>query len=112
MFALEEKIRQALITRNRSLLVGIAGPQGSGKSTLALALAHELQKQGIETVTVSLDDFYYTRTQRKQLAETLHPLLATRGVQRSYGRNSKKASMIGTTNRIRSFSVNTRVPAW
>jgi D-glycerate 3-kinase len=31
-------------------------------------------------VVLSIDDFYLTRAERRQLGETIHPLLATRGV--------------------------------
>lgn len=63
------------------LMVGINGSQGSGKSTLAALLALMLhEKHGLETVTLSLDDFYLTRDARSRLAEQVHPLLATRGV--------------------------------
>ena len=63
------------------LMVGINGSQGSGKSTLAALLALMLhEKHGLDTVTLSLDDFYLTRDARARLAEQVHPLLATRGV--------------------------------
>lgn len=63
------------------LLVGVNGCQGSGKSTLCDYLAERLRELHSCTVVVlSLDDFYLTRVARQQLAETVHPLLATRGV--------------------------------
>lgn len=63
------------------VVVGINGAQGSGKSTLAALLKFVLQQQfQLNTVSLSLDDFYYTRQQRQTLAKTTHPLLATRGV--------------------------------
>ncbi len=63
------------------MLIGIQGTQGSGKSTLAeflrliLSVEHQLR-----VLVLSIDDFYLTRAQRVQLAETIHPLLITRGV--------------------------------
>jgi D-glycerate 3-kinase len=62
------------------LVVGICGAQGSGKSTVAAALALALRAENIATAVFSLDDLYLTRAERRQLAETVHPLLATRGV--------------------------------
>lgn len=64
----------------RTLVIGINGAQGSGKSTLAELLILLFKRHNLTAVTVSMDDFYYTHSQRKQLAETVHPLLQTRGV--------------------------------
>ncbi len=61
-------------------VVGISGPQGSGKSTLAGVLRDVLCAAGIQADCVSLDDFYLSQSRRGLLAETVHPLLATRGV--------------------------------
>lgn len=62
------------------LIVGINGAQGTGKSTLSRLLQALLQAQQLETVVLSLDDFYLTRERRRLLSVTVHPLLATRGV--------------------------------
>ncbi|WP_067681993.1 hypothetical protein [Tsuneonella dongtanensis] len=64
----------------RPVLVGLAGAQGSGKSTMAPRIAALLAEKGLGTAILALDDFYLTREKRKALAETVHPLLATRGV--------------------------------
>ncbi|MEM0515544.1 kinase [Pseudoalteromonas sp. YIC-827] len=65
----------------RALFVTINGAQGSGKSTLADYLACHLREEGgLNVCACSLDDFYYSQTQRKELAQRVHPLLATRGV--------------------------------
>ena len=64
----------------RPLVVGINGAQGSGKSTLCRFLEELLAEQGLRAVTLSLDDLYLTRAQRQDLAATVHPLFATRGV--------------------------------
>ena len=61
-------------------VIGICGGQGSGKSTLAALMAEAMELEGRKTVACSLDDFYLTRAARAQLADTVHPLLATRGV--------------------------------
>ena len=62
------------------IVVGIAGAQGSGKSTLACNICGILAKQNIDCAVVSLDDFYLTKHERNELATSVHPLLATRGV--------------------------------
>lgn len=67
--------------KKQSIIVGINGAQGSGKSTLSDLLVEIFQQQyGLNAVTLSLDDFYYTHNERKHLAHSVHPLLATRGV--------------------------------
>ena len=63
------------------LVIGINGAQGSGKSTLADLLVFLLTTQhSLNAVAMSIDDFYYTRKHREDLAKTVHPLMATRGV--------------------------------
>ncbi len=62
-------------------MLGIQGCQGSGKSTLASFLQILLEEEyQLPTAVLSLDDFYLTLAARKQLADSIHPLLLTRGV--------------------------------
>ena len=76
----EQLIRQQKRVK-KSLVIGINGTQGSGKSTLAELLVFLFkQHYQINAVSLSLDDFYYTRQQRVELANRIHPLLLTRGV--------------------------------
>jgi D-glycerate 3-kinase len=64
-----------------ALCIGINGAQGTGKSTLAKLLVMLLKEQHqLNAVAMSLDDFYYSHRERQHLAQTIHPLLATRGV--------------------------------
>ena len=66
---------------SRPILLAVNGSQGSGKSTMTDYLVAQLkEKHQIKAVTLSLDDFYYTHSERSGLAQTIHPLLATRGV--------------------------------
>ena len=65
----------------RPIIIGIHGAQGSGKSTLAECLVQLLITKHLQTaIALSLDDFYLTHQQRIDLANSVHPLLATRGV--------------------------------
>ncbi|MEX0964102.1 MAG: hypothetical protein WDZ52_08710 [Pseudohongiellaceae bacterium] len=64
----------------RPFLLGINGAQGTGKSTLAKLLSLLLASNGYRVATLSLDDFYYSRARRRELAEKIHPLLGSRGV--------------------------------
>ena len=64
-----------------TFLLGINGAQGTGKSTLAdyLQLVLHVGYQWQVSV-LSIDDFYLTKAERKQLGKQVHPLLETRGV--------------------------------
>jgi D-glycerate 3-kinase len=78
---LAERILAQFKKNNTPYFVGINGCQGSGKSTLTDFLAEYLTAQHpLNVVVMSLDDFYLTGEKRQQLAENIHPLLATRGV--------------------------------
>lgn len=56
-------------------VIGVAGPQGSGKTTLVMA--HADANAGV--AHFSLDDVYLPRSYRKLIADSVHPLFATRG---------------------------------
>lgn len=73
---LAEKIKTGDIA-----VIGVSGSQGSGKSTLAKLLRCIFEEvDGLRAIDLSIDDFYLTRQERQQLGETVHPLLASRGV--------------------------------
>ena len=65
--------------RRRVATVGIGGGQGAGKSTLGRLITEAGSVFGTRIEVLSLDDFYLTKEERLRLAETVHPLLATRG---------------------------------
>lgn len=68
-------------TTQRAVVVGLHGAQGTGKSTLTLFLRQLLDRHfDCRTASFSLDDIYLTRAEREHLADTVHPLLITRGV--------------------------------
>jgi len=101
---LADRLADALArTRRRPLVVGICGAQGSGKSTLAEALARRFPR----TATLSLDDLYLTRAERAALAQSQHPLFATRGVPGTHdvalGIATLDALRAGETTRLPRF---------
>ncbi len=77
---LADWLRAQQAARGAPLLVGVNGAQGTGKTTACTALCLMLEASGLRSLTLSLDDFYLTRSARQQLADTVHPLLLTRGV--------------------------------
>ncbi len=58
---------------------GIAGLQGSGKSTLAAQMVALAWARGLRAAALSIDDGYLNPGERRRLARSVHPLLATRG---------------------------------
>jgi D-glycerate 3-kinase len=65
---------------HRPYVLGLSGLQGSGKSTLARVIKAQADHRGWPADVLSLDDFYYSRSEREALAQQIHPLLRTRGV--------------------------------
>lgn len=68
-----EGLADHLIARRppgRPLVVGINGMAGSGKTTLAGALAAVLERKGVESCRVSVDDFHNPKRQRYRRGET------------------------------------------
>ena len=103
---------------NSPQVIGINGCQGSGKSTLADYLCTVVaERLGVTTVSLSLDDFYLTKTERNHLAAKVHPLLATRGVPGTHdvqlAMDSIKSLAAGQKTLITRFdkSIDDRAPA-
>ena len=70
----------AKVVLGRNKTIGFSGSQGSGKSTLVGVLKAVLeQAHGLTVASLSLDDFYKTRTARTQMM-TEHPMFQVRGV--------------------------------
>ncbi|MDB2331128.1 kinase [Alteromonas sp.] len=66
---------------NKPFVVSINGCQGSGKSTLTSFMGAYLSSEHEKSVvSLSIDDFYLSRSERRALAIKVHPLLQTRGV--------------------------------
>ena len=78
--AVRDLILRQTKNQNAPLFIGINGAQGTGKSTLAKLFELCCKEAGLKVAVLSIDDFYLSRHARAQLAETVHPLLATRGV--------------------------------
>jgi len=67
--------------KDQPLFVSINGAQGTGKSTMTTFLKYIIESEmKCHVANLSLDDFYCTRSERKRLAENVHPLFITRGV--------------------------------
>jgi D-glycerate 3-kinase len=78
---LADHILESRREQSRPVTVGINGGQGSGKSTLSLFLVEWLIREcGLSALCLSLDDLYYSKAKRLELARSIHPLFATRGV--------------------------------
>ena len=91
----------------RPLVMAIGGSQGSGKTTLARALRLVLHHCfAVSACVLSLDDFYLSRHSRRELADSVHPLLATRGVP---GTHDIEA-LLGCVEGLRDASPDTRTP--
>jgi D-glycerate 3-kinase len=77
----QNKSNHLQAAKSSPYFIGVNGCQGSGKSTLSGLMSHLFnQYYGKKSIVLSLDDFYYTKAERVNLAQTVHPLLATRGV--------------------------------
>ena len=53
-------------------IIGITGAQGSGKTTITSALSMMLGLLGVRCCTLSIDDFYLTKSARQQLYTCTH----------------------------------------
>jgi len=74
-------VAEWIASQPQPFVVGINGAQGSGKSTLSQILELLLRDQHqLKVATLSIDDLYKSHSERKQMADNIHPLFATRGV--------------------------------
>ena len=58
--------------RRRCQVIGINAPQGAGKTTLVNSFRDLFKRDGLSSVVLSIDDFYFTRGEQQALAER-HP---------------------------------------
>ncbi len=87
------RIAQRARLSDQMVVVGLCGAQGSGKSTAAAALVELLQQDDLPATALSIDDFYLPRAARAELARSVHPLLATRGVPGTHDVELAQASI-------------------
>ena len=78
---ISEKIYRNYLNNKKTKIIGLTGGQGSGKSTISQILKIVL-KEGfnLNTVIFSIDDFYKTLQERKDMSKKINPLFLTRGV--------------------------------
>ncbi|WP_245825433.1 zeta toxin family protein [Pseudocolwellia agarivorans] len=105
-FPLAERIFKTYKKQGSPYFVGVNGCQGSGKSTLSDYLSHYLSStHQLNVVVVSLDDFYLSRTARNELAESVHPLLKTRGVPGTHNTELLESVLAKVKNRQTDFLI-------
>ena len=86
-FWIENKYKE----KGKTLFLGFSGGQGSGKTTTTGILKIILKKFFRRNVYVSsIDDFYKTLKDRKEMSYNIHPLLKTRGVPGTHDVNLVK----------------------
>ena len=78
--AVLQRLLQHITPHTTPVIIAISGAQGTGKTTLANLLITCLETAGLAAAAVSLDDYYFSRAKRMTLSQTVHPLLAQRGV--------------------------------
>jgi D-glycerate 3-kinase len=74
-----DRLDEALALRGSLPVYGLAGLPGTGKSTLARQMVGLAAERGVAALALSIDDFYFGRRDRRELARRVHPLLARRG---------------------------------
>ncbi|MCG8413806.1 MAG: hypothetical protein MI746_06250 [Pseudomonadales bacterium] len=89
----------------RPLLLGISGAQGTGKSTLSKLIVAAMEDANLRSLCLSIDDFYLGQAERQQLAESIHPLLRTRGVPGTHDAGLLRS----TLNQLKTASTGARI---
>ena len=57
---IEDAARRILSHKSESPIILLSGPSGSGKTTTAMLLAEEMERRGVRTHHVGLDDYFRT----------------------------------------------------
>jgi D-glycerate 3-kinase len=68
--------QQRALHPDRPVLIGVAGAQGSGKTTACKLLEMANRPRFAH---FSLDDVYWSKAEREDIAQLIHPLFVTRG---------------------------------
>jgi D-glycerate 3-kinase len=78
---ISELIFKKFNNKKKTIIIGLSGGQGSGKSTIARILKLILkQKYNLNTINISIDDYYKTSKERKKMSLKVNKLFLTRGV--------------------------------
>ena len=78
---LSKMIRNEYTKKQKTKVIGLTGGQGAGKSTISKILKIILKEAyKLETVIFSIDDFYKTLNERKEMSKKINSLFLTRGV--------------------------------
>ncbi len=78
---ISKMIKDEYIKQKKTKVIGLAGGQGTGKSTISNILKIILKEAyNLETVIFSIDDFYKTLQERKDMSKKISKLFLIRGV--------------------------------
>ena len=78
---ISKMIKDEYLKRKKTKIIGLTGGQGTGKSTISNILKIILKEAyNLETVIFSIDDFYKTLQERKDMSKKISKLFLTRGV--------------------------------
>ena len=78
---MSKMIKDEYIKQKKTKVIGLTGGQGTGKSTISNILKIILKEAySLETVIFSIDDFYKTLQERKDMSKKISKLFLTRGV--------------------------------
>ena len=78
---ISKMIKDEYIKQKKTKVIGLTGGQGTGKSTISNILKIILKEAySLETVIFSIDDFYKTLQERKDMSKKISKLFLTRGV--------------------------------
>ena len=78
---ISKMIKDEYIKKKKTKVIGLTGGQGTGKSTISNVLKIILKEAySLETVIFSIDDFYKTFRERKEMSKRINSLFLTRGV--------------------------------
>ena len=78
---ISKMIKEEYIKKKKTKVIGLTGGQGTGKSTISKILKIILKEAyKLETVIFSIDDFYKTLQERKEMSKNINSLFLTRGV--------------------------------
>ncbi|RPG94593.1 MAG: uridine kinase [Candidatus Pelagibacter sp. TMED286] len=85
---LSEMIKNEYLKKKKTKIIGLTGGQGAGKSTISNILKIILKEAyELETVIFSIDDFYKTLRERKEMSKNSSALFLTRGVPGTHDTN-------------------------